>query len=101
MELLLNIGAATEKCLTYVGGLAQLLGRAMAELHRAGQSFTMTRENSLSLAGWKQLYERTGDSAEAVEATTRNSCCFSPCGQYSSQAMGTFQRSPQSRTRSR
>lgn len=31
MELLLNIGAATEKCLTYVGGLAQLLGRAVAD----------------------------------------------------------------------
>jgi phospholipid/cholesterol/gamma-HCH transport system permease protein len=31
VELLLNIGAATEKCLTYVGGLAQLLGRAVAD----------------------------------------------------------------------
>jgi len=31
VELLLNIGAATEKCLAYVGSLAQLLGRAMAD----------------------------------------------------------------------
>ena len=30
MELLLNIGTATEKALAYVGGLAQLLGRALA-----------------------------------------------------------------------
>lgn len=30
MELLFNIGAATEKGLAYVGGLTQLLGRAMA-----------------------------------------------------------------------
>ena len=29
MELLLNIGAATEKGLAYVGGLAQLVGRAL------------------------------------------------------------------------
>ena len=31
MELLLNIGAATEECLAYVGSLAQLLGRAMVD----------------------------------------------------------------------
>ena len=31
MELLLNIGTATEQCLAYVGSLAQLLGRAMAD----------------------------------------------------------------------
>lgn len=31
MEPLLNIGTATEQCLTYVGSLAQLLGRAMVD----------------------------------------------------------------------
>jgi hypothetical protein len=30
VELLLNIGIATEKALAYVGGLSQLLGRALA-----------------------------------------------------------------------
>jgi homoserine kinase type II len=33
------------------------LGRALAELHRAGASFAMTRANDLSVAGWRRLYD--------------------------------------------
>jgi len=33
------------------------LGRALAALHRAGASFGMTRENDLSVAGWRRLFE--------------------------------------------
>ena len=33
------------------------LGAALAELHRAGASFGMTRANDLSVAGWRRLYE--------------------------------------------
>jgi len=33
------------------------LGRALAVLHRAGASFGMTRENDLSVAGWRHLFE--------------------------------------------
>lgn len=32
------------------------LGRALALLHRAGVSFPMTRENDLSVAGWRRLF---------------------------------------------
>ena len=33
------------------------LGRALAELHRAGASFRMTRANALAVAGWRRLFE--------------------------------------------
>jgi len=33
------------------------LGRALAELHRAGASFRMTRANDLAVAGWRHLFE--------------------------------------------
>jgi homoserine kinase type II len=33
------------------------VGRALAELHLAGGSFTMSRPNSLSLAGWRHYFE--------------------------------------------
>ena len=33
------------------------LGRALAELHRAGASFRMTRANDLTVAGWRCLFE--------------------------------------------
>jgi homoserine kinase type II len=33
------------------------VGRALAELHLAGGSFTMSRPNSLSLAGWRYYFE--------------------------------------------
>ena len=33
------------------------LGRALAELHRAGASFRMTRANDLAVAGWRNLFE--------------------------------------------
>jgi homoserine kinase type II len=33
------------------------LGRALAELHRAGASFRMTRTNDLAVAGWQRLFE--------------------------------------------
>jgi homoserine kinase type II len=32
------------------------VGRALAELHRAGASFAMTRANDLSVGGWRRLY---------------------------------------------
>jgi homoserine kinase type II len=33
------------------------LGRALAQLHRAGASFRMTRANDLAVAGWRSLFE--------------------------------------------
>ncbi len=43
------------------------LGEALALLHLAGADFTMQRENALSVAGWRQLYESCGERASAVQ----------------------------------
>jgi homoserine kinase type II len=44
------------------------LGQALAEMHVAGRSFPRTRANDLSLAGWRALYDKVGNTAEQVEA---------------------------------
>jgi len=44
------------------------LGKALAGLHRAGQSYGATRANSLSIAGWRELFGRTApQAAENIE----------------------------------
>jgi homoserine kinase type II len=43
------------------------VGRALAELHRAGASFAMTRKNDLSVAGWRRLYVSCVCRAAEVE----------------------------------
>ena len=42
------------------------LGEAVANLHLAGQDFTMRRPNDLSLAGWRKLFEATRARADEV-----------------------------------
>ena len=42
------------------------LGRAMAELHRAGANFTLRRENALSIPGWKNLVRTAEPRADEV-----------------------------------
>jgi homoserine kinase type II len=42
------------------------LGRAMAELHRAGASFEGHRDNALGLAGWKKLGPAAAKRADEV-----------------------------------
>ncbi|MGL4288419.1 MAG: homoserine kinase [Phreatobacter sp.] len=42
------------------------VGRALAELHLAGQGFPIRRVNALSVAGWRPLYERARDRADTV-----------------------------------
>jgi homoserine kinase type II len=48
------------------------LGRALALLHRAGASFPLARENDLSLAGWRRLFqscrERAGEVSPGLAA---------------------------------
>jgi homoserine kinase type II len=48
------------------------LGRALADLHRAGASFALTRANDLSVAGWRRLFEacetRAGEVAPGLAA---------------------------------
>ncbi len=43
------------------------LGDALARLHVAGADFTMRRDNALSVAGWRKLYEACGERAHEVE----------------------------------
>ena len=43
------------------------LGQALARLHLAGADFPMHRENALSLAGWRQLYEGCRERAHKVD----------------------------------
>jgi homoserine kinase type II len=42
------------------------LGRAMAELHLAGQSFRRKRANDLALTGWRRLFEATKGRADEI-----------------------------------
>ncbi|CAK0759490.1 Homoserine kinase [Azospirillaceae bacterium] len=44
------------------------VGEALARLHRAGLSFPMTRPNNLSVAGWRELYEKCRDRADKVQS---------------------------------
>ncbi|MBI1778460.1 MAG: homoserine kinase [Proteobacteria bacterium] len=43
------------------------VGKALAELHRAGADFSMRRPNDLSVAGWRRLFAATAGSADAVK----------------------------------
>jgi homoserine kinase type II len=42
------------------------LGQALAEMHLAGQDFPRTRDNSLSVAGWRPLFEAAAPRADTV-----------------------------------
>ncbi len=42
------------------------VGRALAQLHLAGQGFALSRPNALGPAGWRPLYERFAKQADKV-----------------------------------
>src|SRR5215813_2524059 len=42
------------------------LGEALARLHLAGADFGMRRDNALSVAGWRQLYEGCRERAHKI-----------------------------------
>ncbi len=42
------------------------LGRAVAEMHRAGEDFSARRENALGPAGWGPLFATCRDSADGI-----------------------------------
>jgi homoserine kinase type II len=42
------------------------LGRALAQLHRAGEGFEMTRPNALSLEAWRPLFAQAEAQADTV-----------------------------------
>jgi homoserine kinase type II len=43
------------------------LGEALGRLHLAGTDFSMRRENALSVAGWRQLFEACHDRIDKVQ----------------------------------
>ncbi|MDE1993528.1 MAG: homoserine kinase [Rhizobiaceae bacterium] len=43
------------------------VGRALAEMHVAGEGFEIRRPNALSLAGWQGLWEKSAARADEVE----------------------------------
>ncbi|EJT03401.1 homoserine kinase [Rhizobium sp. CCGE 510] len=43
------------------------VGRALAEMHVAGDGFELTRENALSVDGWQTLWEKSEARASEVE----------------------------------
>src|SRR3984885_14455195 len=43
------------------------LGEALARLHLAGADFAMRRDNALSVAGWRQLYQLCSGQAHQVD----------------------------------
>lgn len=44
------------------------VGAALARLHLAASDFPMKRQNALSIAGWRPLFEKSADRAGEVEA---------------------------------
>ena len=43
------------------------VGKALAELHRAGADFGLNRENAMAIPGWKKLWNGACDRADEVE----------------------------------
>ncbi|PYE36104.1 homoserine kinase [Rhizobium sp. PP-WC-1G-195] len=43
------------------------VGRALAEMHVAGEGFALTRENALSVSGWRPLWDKAKDRADEVQ----------------------------------
>ncbi len=44
-----------------------LLGHALAQFHLAGQSYKANRANSLSIGGWRPLYEACGGDVDTID----------------------------------
>jgi len=42
------------------------LGKGLAQLHKAGDDFPQNRPNSLSVSGWRDVFERCRDDADTV-----------------------------------
>jgi homoserine kinase type II len=47
------------------------VGRALAEMHVAGEGFSLTRRNALSVSGWRPLWNNSRDRADEVQTGLR------------------------------
>ncbi len=74
-EVLTEIAGRTAAVVTFLEGVwprrpqtvhCAAVGRALAELHLAGQDFTLTRRNALSLDGWHSLADRIAPRSDEV-----------------------------------
>jgi homoserine kinase type II len=74
-EVLTHISGRTAALVTFLEGVwprrpqpahCAALGRALAELHMAGESYPAKRANALGLAGWHELYDRLADRSDEV-----------------------------------
>lgn len=74
-EMLTEIAGRTAAIVTFLEGVwprrprtahCAAVGRALAELHLAGQNFPMVRENALGLAGWHDLYDKFSSRADEI-----------------------------------
>jgi homoserine kinase type II len=74
-EVLTEISGRTAALVTFLEGIwprrpqtshCAAVGRALAELHLAGESYAGTRPNALSLEGWHTLLERFEPRADEV-----------------------------------
>ncbi len=43
------------------------VGKAIAQMHLAGQDFGLTRKNALTIEGWRPLWDMSASQAESVE----------------------------------
>lgn len=50
---------------------ARAAGEAMGQMHAALRDFTLTRENSMGSATWRELYERCGADLDAIQPGLR------------------------------
>lgn len=48
------------------------LGKAMAQMHAAAADFSLRRPNTLSVDGWRPLFDRCADAADSVQPGLRD-----------------------------
>lgn len=76
-HILKNLAGRPAAIVTFLRGISvrrpkvahcALIGQALARLHRAGDDFPMQRQNTLSVAGWRNLFNALADKADLIAA---------------------------------
>ncbi|MFQ5626110.1 MAG: homoserine kinase, partial [Methyloligellaceae bacterium] len=74
-EMLRELAGRPAAIITFLEGLwvrrpsadhCAALGKTLARLHMAGQDFTMTRANALSVSGWRPLHKAASGGADTI-----------------------------------
>ena len=78
-EVLGKVAAGRRRMITFLEGMwmrrpsaghCDALGETLAKLHLAGIDFTSSRTNTLSVAGWRPLYEQAASARNGVLGTS-------------------------------